>query len=470
MIFSSNLFLYIFLPIFAINYALWPNKNLVLVIASLCFYSWGEPTYIFLLLFVCLVNALIAKFIEPSCANRKAALILGVGFNIVILLIFKYLGFFLTNLNVVLAEIGFQDIVIIEPKLPLGISFFLFQAITYLVDIYRGHCTPARKASDVILYISLFPQLVAGPIVRYEEIYQAIKKRSSSWKRIVAGTERFIYGLGKKVLIADQLAKVVDEIYALPATSLTPELAWAGTICFALQIYFDFSGYSDMAIGIGKAIGFDFPENFNYPYVAKSIQEFWRRWHMTLSRWFRDYVYIPLGGNRKSAARTYVNLLIVFVLTGFWHGAAWTYLIWGLIHGFFLVLERVGLSKVLAKVWAPVAHLYIFIVITLSWVFFRAESLNGAITMIKTMLFLSPGAVNAPLFREVFSPHMIFVIFVGFAISLGAGRWAVENIYSSNEDDIEVGWIKSGALLAIMVLAMAGLATESHQAFIYFRF
>ncbi len=276
------------------------------------------------------------KWVGRKLYYSKAFLIVAIIINILTLLLFKYLGFMIFNLNIILNEVGIPSLSAPDLPLPMGISFFIFQSLTYVVDIYRNQVKESHSFSEVLLYISLFPQLVAGPIVRYEEISAQIRKRNTNWNRIISGSERFIIGLAKKVILADSLATPVDAIFSLEATALTFELAWIGAITFALQIFFDFSGYSDMAIGIGHALGFDFPENFNQPYRSTSIKEFWRRWHMTLSRWFRDYVYIPLGGNKMGTGRTYLNLIIVFILTGFWHGSSWNFVIWGLIHGGFL--------------------------------------------------------------------------------------------------------------------------------------
>jgi alginate O-acetyltransferase complex protein AlgI len=316
------------------------------------------------------------------------------------------------------------------------------------------------------VYISSFPQLVAGPIVRYSEIAQQIKSRSSSWQRVLSGTELFVIGLAKKVIIADSLAVPVDYIFTLPSGELSFSLAWFGTICFALQIFFDFSGYSDMAIAIGRALGFDFPANFNQPYRSRTIREFWRRWHMTLSRWFRDYVYIPLGGNRLSTIRTHVNLLIVFILCGLWHGASWNFLVWGLIHGLFLVIERIGLERWLKQIWAPFAHFYTITVVLVAWVFFRSQDMATALTFLKTMI----GVSSIPIIEgwgAVLNPFTIFICTLGIAVSLmpeQTGDW---------EERTENLWfpVIRYSFLAVAMLACVVLITSySQKAFIYFRF
>ena len=314
MVFSTPIFLYLFLPLFAIAYALFPRKNLVLLVASLIFYAWGEPLFILLMVAVTWVNYLFGRLINEDSPYRFHYLAVGVTINVIVLVVFKYLGFMVENLNYLITGLGFKPWPVPKLHLPLGISFFIFQAVTYVVDIYRRHSAPARGFSDVMLYISSFPQLVAGPIVRYEEIAERIRSRRSDWQRVLSGAELFAGGLAKKVLIADSLAVPVDRIFSIPPSEVSFGVAWFGAISFALQIFFDFSGYSDMAIGIGRALGFDFPDNFNQPYRSRSIREFWKRWHISLSTWFKDYVYIQLGGNRVGKYRHLLNLLLTFLI------------------------------------------------------------------------------------------------------------------------------------------------------------
>lgn len=337
MVFSSFQFLFAFFPVFfLLYYLLAPRyRNALLLLASLLFYYIGEGPRLLILIVSIVGNFLFgiaigrARVMGQQTAMRFL-LALGVGFNLALLLYFKYADFFIVNANGLLSDIGAeQSIPLLNVVLPLGISFFAFQGISYLMDSYRGDITPTANPFTFATYKAMFPQLIAGPIVRYSDIVDNVHDRRVSADDVLAGLIRFCYGLAKKVLIADTMASTADTIFALPANELGVAAAWLGVIAYALQIYFDFSGYSDMAIGMGRMMGFKYPENFNYPYVAKSIGEFWRRWHMTLSSWFRDYVYIPLGGNRSGPVRTYVNLLIVFALTGFWHGASWTFIIWG---------------------------------------------------------------------------------------------------------------------------------------------
>lgn len=465
MVFSTPIFLYVFLPLFALAYALLPHKNLVLLVASLIFYAWGEPVLVLLMVAVTWVNYVFGRLVDGDSPYRFRYLAVAVTLNVSVLVAFKYLDFIVENVNRLAPALGFQPWPEPHLPLPLGISFFIFQAVTYVVDIYRRHSAPAGKFSDVMLYIGLFPQLVAGPIVRYEEIAEQIRARRSDWQRVLSGVELFTVGLAKKVIIADSLAVPVDRIFALPPNELSFGLAWVGVICFALQIFFDFSGYSDMAIGIGRALGFDFPENFNQPYRARNIQDFWRRWHMTLSRWFRDYVYIPLGGSRLGLAHTYVNLLAVFVLTGFWHGASWNYLIWGLIHGLFLVVERVGFAGWLTRAWAPLAHLYVAGVVLLGWVFFRAEDLPSAIVFLKAMGGFADVHASSGV-AAVFNPYVICVLLLGAIVAVLPERvsWAEEH------RQLKATVLRYGILIVSTVYSLALISSYSHKAFIYFRF
>lgn len=465
MVFSTPIFLYIFLPLFALAYALVPRKNLVLLIASLIFYAWGEPLLILLMVAVTWVNYVFGRLVGGDSPYKFRYLAIAVALNVSVLVMFKYLDFIVENVNRLVPLLGFQPWVEPHLPLPMGISFFIFQAVTYVVDIYRRHSVPAEKFSDVMLYISLFPQLVAGPIVRYEEIAEQIRVRCSNWKRVLSGAELFTVGLAKKVIIADSLGVPVDRIFSLPPSELSFGLAWLGVICFALQIFFDFSGYSDMAIGIGRALGFDFPENFNQPYRARSIQDFWRRWHMTLSRWFRDYVYIPLGGNRLGLARTYVNLLAVFVLTGFWHGASWNFLIWGLIHGLFLVIERSGFDGWLRRAWAPLAYTYVAGVVLFGWLFFRAESLSQVMTFLKAMAGLASVSSFSGV-AALFNPYVVSVLLLGAVIAVLPERMS----WIDEQRPLKVIALRYGVLIVSTVYSLALISSYSQKAFIYFRF
>ena len=394
MLFSEPAFLFYFLPLLlAAYYVCWrPLRNALLLAASLLFYAWGEGRYVAVMLASIVYNygygLLIARFRHTRAAGTLLAV--GVAGNLLMLVAFKYAGFLVENLDVALNLFNLRPLTPPLVHMPIGISFFTFQAISYLVDVRRGTVAPQRNAVSYAMYKSLFPQLIAGPIVRYADVAHEVKQRSVDRAMFASGVERFIIGLGKKMILANPAALPADRIFDLPAAALTPGLAWLGAACYALQIYFDFSGYSDMAIGLGRMFGFHFLENFRYPYAARSVTDFWRRWHISLSSWFRDYVYIPLGGNRQGELRMYLNLMTVFFLCGLWHGASWNFVAWGLFHGAFLVIERMGLGKLLASLPAAFGHVYTLAVVLVGWVFFRAETLGQAIEFLRAMAFLRP--------------------------------------------------------------------------------
>ncbi|WP_436398714.1 MBOAT family O-acyltransferase [Roseobacter sp. S98] len=460
MVFSAPVFLWLFLPAALAVYFLSgrTTRNGILLAASLFFYAWGEDEYVLILIGSILMNYAAGRWIAPAQGRmRLIALWAGIVGNLLLLAYFKYTGFLLGNLNVAHAQE-------IAPALPIGISFFTFQALSYLVDLYFRRVAMQRNPFDLALYISLFPQLIAGPIVRYAEVETALKDRSTDRGDFSIGMERFVRGLAKKTLIADPMGLVADQIYAIPAGGLTPETAWAGAIAYSLQLYFDFSAYSDMAIGLGRILGFRFPENFNYPYASTSVTEFWRRWHMTLSRWFRDYLYIPLGGNRKGAARTYMNLLLVFLATGLWHGAAWTFVAWGLWHGMFLILERLGLARILGALPRAVNHAYLLVVVITGWVLFRAGSFEQALEFYYSMfLFRSgPEAVFHPLTRYL-DAYAIAVAAVAIPVSVGLRPWL--------ERRFPLGIMASEVRFwALFGLAILSVGAASYSPFIYFRF
>ncbi|WP_418553192.1 MBOAT family O-acyltransferase, partial [Hominenteromicrobium sp.] len=360
MVFSSAIFLLLFLPVvFVFNWFVKKEfSNYFLLLASLFFYAWGEPHLVILMMVSIVINWIVGRLIEEQARGqfrKKLILSLGIICNLGILVYYKYSGFFLSIINKFLGKDVF---VIPQIALPIGISFFTFQAISYIVDVYRGDTQSSPKLVNVALYISFFPQLIAGPIVKYREIDKQIENRNVQWSFVAQGFRRFIYGLSKKVLISNVLGLCVDTVYTYDISIIDWKTAWICSLAYTFQIYYDFSGYSDMAIGLGKMFGFDIPENFNYPYLSKSISEFWRKWHISLGSWFREYVYIPLGGNRKGAFRTYLNLSVVFFLTGLWHGADFSFILWGVYHGFFSVVERLKLKNILntqiaSSSWTP---------------------------------------------------------------------------------------------------------------------
>jgi alginate O-acetyltransferase complex protein AlgI len=368
-------------------------RNLILLLFSIVFYAWGGVSVTAVLLLSVLANHLFAKLL---IAGKKKAIYVGVTFNVLLLIFFKYVDFFLENISYLIQR--FDSTFEIEPlgvKLPLGISFFTFQGISMLIDIHRSKPEKTVKLQDTAMYICFFPQLIAGPILRFNDIIDQIHTRYITKIGVHEGIQRFSIGLFKKVAIANTLGALAECIYKTDLELLDSSAAWLGIIAYSFQLFFDFSGYSDMAIGLGKLFGFHIPENFNYPYIARSIQDFWRRWHISLSTWFRDYVYIPLGGNKQGNLKTYRNLILVFFLTGFWHGAAWSFIVWGLFHGVFLLIERIGFGKILEKTPSVFQHVYTVLVVMVGWVFFSQETLNDAFVYLGKMFdFTSVGQLN----------------------------------------------------------------------------
>jgi alginate O-acetyltransferase complex protein AlgI len=470
MVFSSTVFIFCFLPVvllvsFALNRK---AQNIWLLIASLLFYAWGGVSYSIILIGSLIINYVFGLLLDKYPNKQKRVLGIGVGLNLAILAVFKYADFFVENIN---SAIG-TEIPLPNIKLPIGISFFTFQAISYLVDVYRKETKVQKSIVDLSLYISLFPQLIAGPIVRYHDIALQLKNRIRSLDKFVSGIERFITGLSKKVLLANTFALVADDVFAGSDASITPTMALVGALAYSLQIYFDFAGYSDMAIGLGRMFGFEFKENFNFPYLAKSIQEFWRRWHISLSTWFRDYLYIPLGGNRASKRRVYVNLFIVFLCTGFWHGASWNFIIWGLFHGLFLVIERVGFNKVLAKLPSALSRVYTLLIVIVGWIFFRAENLDIALGMTGKFLAAFTEFNVAEAASLLTKDVLIASVFAVFAFvgstekiytKLNEGKWGLlqSSLFTS---------AKYATLMLALLLCMAFLSADTYNPFIYFRF
>ncbi|MDK9706071.1 MAG: MBOAT family protein [Desulforhopalus sp.] len=484
MLFSSIIFLCLFLPLTLIVYFFAGTKlrNIVLLIASLLFYAWGEVGYIVVLLYTILINWLCGLLLDATALRRQVSrfvLALGVAANLLPLIYFKYGNFLVENCNAVVAKFAHPGIVTDSIYLPIGISFFTFKAISYLIDVYRRDVEMQRSPLNFALYISLFPHLIAGPIVRYRDVARHIVERHISFEDLGQGIYRFVTGLGKKILIANQLGAVADHIFSLSPEGLPASLLWLGILTYTLQIYYDFSGYSDMAIGLGRMFGFHFLENFNYPYSSLSIQEFWRRWHISLSTWFRDYLYIPLGGNKKGEVRTYVNLILVFSLCGLWHGASWTFLIWGLYHGLFLALERSILGKLLNSLPVVVRAMYTFFVIMIGWIFFRSETIAYALLYIKSLVnFGKPAYLDGPLFtamaNEFYAALVFAIIFATPLFPYFKRKW---------EDcrEVAVGWksiafhfVSTAIYVAfigtVLIYGAAQVFGDSHNPFIYSRF
>ncbi|MCQ2524223.1 MAG: MBOAT family protein [Lachnospiraceae bacterium] len=459
MVFSSETFLYIFLPVVLVIYynPIFKSRgfrNIVLLIASLAFYAYGEPVFVFLMIFSIFVTWLLGLKLDKN----KSKFWLGVGtvYHIVVLFIFKYLSFLAGQVGLLLNK----DFSFIKISLPIGISFFTFQLMSYLFDVYYGNARVQRNPLYVGLYVSLFPQLIAGPIVRYQTIADAITDRNENFDDIAEGLKRFIYGLGKKVILANYVGELSDVIFSYSGDS-SAMTAWLGAIAYTLQIYFDFSGYSDMAIGLGRMFGFSFDENFNYPYIASSVTDFWRRWHISLSTWFRDYVYIPLGGNRVTKPRWILNLFTVWLLTGIWHGANWTFLVWGLLYFVFLVFEKLtgfGRKK------NVLTHIYTLVVVIICWVFFRADNLGAAVKYLGTM----------------FGPNAYKFVDDGFFMYL-KGSWTVllaavvgsTPLYSKLVKKVRktpLCILESVWVLAILLIVMFTLVRKTYNPFIYFNF
>jgi alginate O-acetyltransferase complex protein AlgI len=471
MVFASPVFLFLFLPLVLAAYFGVPRaaRNGVLLAASLAFYAWGEAPYLALVLGSVAFNYAIGAAIGASsdAARRKRWLVVGVAGNLLALGIFKYANFAVANINALAPILAITPIAATSIPLPLGISFFTFHAISYVVDVYKGNASAERNLPRFALYILLFPQLIAGPIIRWRDIAAQLRERTQRLADFAYGVRRFVLGLGKKVLVANTLGEVADRIFALPASELTTPLAWLGLACYTLQIYFDFSGYSDMAIGLMRMFGFRILENFNYPYVSRSIREFWRRWHISLSNWFRDYLYIPLGGNQRGERRAYANLVLVFLLCGLWHGASWPFVLWGAWHGLFLVIERAGLDRPLRRL-GPLAHVYALMVVMGGWVLFRCETLAQATGYYAALLGQAAGdPVRRPL-AEFLDPFVAFTLVVGvvFATPLARaiGRWRDRHA-SALVLGLDVAWLG-----AVFVLASAFLAAGTYNPFIYFRF
>lgn len=467
MVFSSIIFLLYFAPIFFLVYYLIPQKlkNSWIIFSSLLFYWWGAPSFIFILILSCVLDYICALFYLKY--NLKFIYYIGILSNVGLLLYFKYYNFFIENfLTYTNSNETFLRVV-----LPIGISFLTFQKISYLVDLKRSNGELQVKFSNYLLYVVLFPQLIAGPIVRFKEISNQITNRfqTINYETVYLGLRRFIIGLGKKILIANVLGETVDAIFILPITELSSFAVLLGVLAYSFQIYFDFSGYSDMAIGLGKMMGFTFPENFNFPYIAKNITEFWKRWHITLSNWMRDYLYIPLGGNQKSEVRTYFNLILVFLISGFWHGASWNFIVWGAYHGIFLVLERLFLSKLSSKLPSFITILSTFVIVSLGWLLFRVDNLSQALNYIKAINNIDLQMNN---WSELFTNKFYFTLFTAALLSFMGAFFEVQlNNYISSMPSSKIKIIGSFvSLLCLFLLSLGELFASGFNPFIYFKF
>ena len=478
MIFSSTLFIFFFLPLVLLSYFLVGRKfrNFLLLVASLAFYAWGEPVYVVIMLFSIVANYFFGLGIgRVQEKGRRGGWVLycAVLANIGLLGFFKYADL----LRPYLISVEWLTPVMQQSHLPLGISFFTFQAISYVVDVYRAVTPPQRNILNMGLFIALFPKLMAGPIVRYHDIVEQIAKRNIRVEDFATGVERFIFGLSKKVLIANPLGGMADTIFALQVSTLSTFSAWLGIICYTLQLYFDFSGYSDMAIGLGRLFGFDFLENFNYPYISCSIQEFWRRWHISLSKWFLDYLYIPLGGNRLGALRTKVNLFVVFFFCGMWHGASWNFIAWGLFHGFFLILERGVLGRVLQTAPLPLRHIYALFVIVNAWVFFRLDNLPQIFAYLTALYGFTSSRAIHPVIHVAMDLSFYVTLVVGVILAMPVYPFCVrllsaDRLGVSKEKIVgpPASLLKICLLGGLLLFSSTSLIVGAYNPFIYFRF
>lgn len=474
-------------------------RNVGLLLLSLLFYAWGETWFVLVMMASILIDYCAALIMVSDSMNifsaparmrleagskrsrkQKMALAISILGNLSILAFFKYFNFFMDNYNALLLEFGLNSTLLETAfliPLPIGISFFTFQSMSYTIDVYRGQVQATRNLINFATFVSMFPQLVAGPIIRYRDVRESLAERSLSLGQSAYGVRRFMIGLSKKVLVANVVAVPADALFALPPDQMTTPLAWLAAICYTLQIYFDFSGYSDMAIGLGHILGFRFPENFNYPYISKSIREFWRRWHISLSSWFRDYLYIPLGGNRVSNLRSYGNLVTVFFLCGLWHGASWTFVIWGLYHGAFLVLERTRYNALLTALWRPLQHVVTLMVVIIGWVIFRADSLGQASTIIASMFALGH-ATEAPVIAAYLDARLLITMVIAVLASgpvlpaLNPYLKALKHTRPGLRAWRYYGLFASADLLiiAMFFICVLDLSSGTYNPFIYFRF
>ncbi len=481
MVFSDLFFIFAFIPSFALLYILASlidkkmktspdtpynrTKNWVLVLFSLLFYAWGEPVYVFLMLFSVLVNFIAGRVIDRSDRHRKMALVIGLICNILILGVFKYLGFF----GSILADLGIS-VALPTLALPIGISFYTFQSISYLIDVYRRESPAQKRYADLLLYISMFPQLIAGPIVRYDTVATEITDRHVTANDVADGAFRFLVGLGKKVIIANQLSEVADQFLVGGIGNLSTTGAWVGILAFTLQIYFDFSGYSDMAIGIGRCLGFHFKENFNHPYCCNSITDFWRRWHMSLGSFFRDYVYIPLGGNRRHQAW---NIFVVWFLTGMWHGASWNFIIWGVYFGFIVAVEKYTILRLKNRMFTPLLHLYSLILVVIGWGIFYFEDFSQMTVFFHSFFGLGETFTDFASQAAVMDKFWLFLFALMLCMPVRKLIADTTERILKNHSIMLNGAILVGRTvlsLAVLVLSVALLVGATNNAFLYTRF
>ena len=469
MLFSSLTFIFLFLPIVLVVYYISPKKlrNLVLFLSSLVFYSWGEPVYIVIMLFSIVFNYLSGLLIgraQEDPARKKLILVVSIVGNLSVLGFFKYSNFFIENINSLFGA----GLSLVRVALPIGISFYTFQSMSYTIDVYRGQVLPNKNIINFGTYVTLFPQLVAGPIVRYKDIARELDYREEDFNKFAYGVRRFIVGFAKKILLANSIGQVWNQVSQMELASLPILTAWLAALAFSLQIYFDFSGYSDMAIGLGYIFGFSFLENFDYPYISRSLTEFWRRWHISLSSWFKEYVYIPLGGSRCSRTRLIINLFIVWTLTGFWHGASWNFLIWGFYFGLILTLEKLLLLDYLERLPAFFQHIYALFFIVVGWVIFALEDLSQVIAYLRTMFGLNGNLALDSGSLYLLRNNLVVLVLACLA-STRLGPKLKERLLATNKDSRLLGLVNLAYLL-IFIVSICFLIGDSYNPFLYFRF
>lgn len=476
MVFTSPIFIFLFLPLVFVIYFIISKKsrNLFLLFVSLFFYAWGDIKYIYVMIISIIMNYYCGILIHKYKDNNKVRgkiMKYSILLNLALLVFFKYANFIVDNLNNLIVLLGFKfQILVNQIHLPIGISFFTFQALSYVVDVYREDTEVQKNPMNLALYIALFPQLIAGPIVRYHDIAKEIDDRKVTIDKIAYGIKRFIIGFGKKILIANTLGQVADDIFIISINQISIGSAWLGIICYTLQIYYDFSGYSDMAIGLGRIFGFTFLENFKYPYISMNIKEFWTRWHISLSTWFRDYLYIPLGGSRCSKVKVFRNQILVFLLSGLWHGASWNFVIWGVYHGLFLGLEKTKFSEFIKRLWKPVQHIYAMSVVMIGWVFFRSETLYYSINYIKKMFGFSKMNNSLYFVKFFINPKVVLILFIGVLCATPIINKVNSNFIRFKKEKFVLQYIKDFALFVVFIISILSLASSTYNPFIYFRF
>lgn len=471
MVFSSNIFLFFFLPIFLIAYFVTPQKfrNYTLLFFSIVFYAYGAPDFVFLLVGECIINYFLVRGMAKTekAGTKKLLCGLSVIMALGLLLYFKYANFFMENLNTILGWTHHEPLDWMKVALPIGISFFTFQSITYTIDVYRGTTPPSQKLTDYVLYIMMFPQLIAGPIVNYNSVAAQLVERTSTMEDRVVGFYRFVIGLAKKVLIANTMAAYADQVFGMNYGDLATGTAWIGILAYTFQIYFDFSGYSDMAIGLGKMMGFRFPENFNDPYTSRSVTEFWKRWHMTLGNFIMNYLYIPLGGNRKGKGRMYFNLWLCFLLSGLWHGASWTFVLWGAFHGLFICADKLFLKNALKKTGTIPSVIITFFLVAMGWVLFRVDTAADAGSFYKA-LFAFNGGLTVAGDAQFWCTFALAVVF-SFLTLIPFGQRLQDSIFADSYSK-PLSWTMFAITLVLFILSAGSLCVSDFNPFIYFRF